>query len=162
MLSWCARAEGPIGGPDRKGQRPLVGTTPKTDDLTWTTQIGSSRKEVISVTALREMPKTEVTRMPTQHSYLTEWTLGIVGVLAAGVGAWMYYVPADWFLGGLVEGWYFGMFIAAGLLLAAAFGRFARMTYLDDRAWTMPVVVSTVVALAALGAAIAFAVILII
>jgi hypothetical protein len=114
------------------------------------------------VTALREMPTTEVTRMPTRHSYATEWTLGIVGVLAAGVGAWMYYVPADWFLGGLVEGWYFGMFIAAGLLLAAAFGRFARMTYLDDRAWTTPVVVSTVVALAALGAAIAFAVILII
>jgi hypothetical protein len=114
------------------------------------------------VTALREMPMTEVTRMPTRRSYLTEWILGIVGVLAAGVGAWMYYVPADWFLGGLAEGWYFGMFIAAGLLLAAAFGRFARMTYVDDREWTTPVVVSTVLSLAALAGAIAFAVILII
>ncbi|HET9258743.1 MAG TPA: hypothetical protein VFP42_01280 [Acidimicrobiia bacterium] len=117
---------------------------------------------MISVTALRERPMTEVTRMPTRHSYFTEWILGVAGVLAAGVGAWMYYVPADWFLGGLAEGWYFGMFIAAGLLLAAAFGRIARMTYVDDRAWTMPVIVSTVLALAALGGAIAFAVILII
>ena len=114
------------------------------------------------MTALRERPMTEVTRMPTPRSYFTELVLGIAGVLAAGVGAWMYYVPTDWFLGGLAEGWYFGMFIGAGLLLAAAFGRLARMTYLDDRAYTTPVVVSTVLALAALGAAITFAVILII
>ena len=100
--------------------------------------------------------------MPTRPSYFTEMVLGILGVLAAGVGAWMYYVPADWFLGGLVEGWYFGMFIAAGLLLAAAFGRFARMTYIDDQAYTVPVVVGTVLALVALAAAITFAVILIV
>jgi hypothetical protein len=54
------------------------------------------------------------------------------------------------------------MFIAGGLLLAAAFGLFARMTYVGDRVWTTPVVVSTVLALAALGGAIAYAVILII
>jgi hypothetical protein len=126
------------------------------------THTGLSRKEVIFVTALREMPMTEVTRMPTRRSHVTEWILGIVGVLAAGVGAWMYYVPADWFLGGLAEGWYFGMFIAAGILLAAAFGLFARMAYVDDREWTTPVVVSTVLSLAVLAGAIAFAVILII
>lgn len=114
------------------------------------------------MTALRERPVAEVTRMPTRRSHATEWLLGIAGVLAAGVGAWMYYVPADWFLGGLAEAWYFGMFIGAGLLLAAAFGRFARMAYLDDQAYTAPVVISTVLALAALGAAITFAVILII
>lgn len=114
------------------------------------------------MTALRERPTTEVTRMSTRRSHVTEWVVGIFGVLAAGVGAWMYYVPADWFLGGLAEGWYFGMFIAAGLLLATAFGLFARMTYLDDRAYTAPVVISTILALAAIGGAITFAVILII
>jgi hypothetical protein len=114
------------------------------------------------VTALRERPMTEVTRMPTRRSRVTELTTGIVGVLAAGVGAWMYYVPTDWFLGGLGEGWYFGMFIAAGLLLGAAFGLFARMTYVDDPVWSTSVVASTVLALAALGGAITFAVILII
>jgi hypothetical protein len=124
--------------------------------------VGRPGKEVIFVTALRERPMTEVTRMQTRRSYVTELVTGIAGVLAAGVGAWMYYVPADWFLGGLAEAWYFGMFIAGGLLLAAAFGLFARMTYVGDRVWTTPVVVSTVLALAALGGAIAYAVILII
>jgi hypothetical protein len=124
---------------------------------------GLPRKEVIFVTALRERrPMTEITRMPTRRSQTTEWILGTVGVLAAGVGAWMYYVPADWFLGGLVEGWYFGMFIAAGLLLTAAFGFFARMAYVEDQDYSARVVVPTVFALAALGFAITFAVILII
>ena len=113
------------------------------------------------MTALRERPVAEVTRMPTRRSQVTEWTLGIVGVLTAGVGAWMYYVPADWFLGGLAEGWYFGMFIAAGLLLAAAFGLYARMAYVRDHDLTMGVVIPTLLALAAFGGAITFAVILI-
>ncbi len=115
------------------------------------------------MTTLRERVVTaEVTRMPTRRSYLTEWAFGIVGVLVAGVGAWMNYVPTDWFLGGLVEGWPFGMFIAAGLLLTAAFGLFARMTYVDEPRWTAAVITATVLALAALGGAITFAVILII
>ena len=78
-------------------------------------------------------------------------------MLAAAVGAWMYYVPTDWFLGGLVEGWYFSMFIAAGVLLTAAFGLFARITYRDRPEWTMPVTLSTILAIAAFGGAITFA-----
>jgi hypothetical protein len=74
----------------------------------------------------------------------------------------MYYVPADWFLGGLAEGWYFGMFIAAGLLLATAFGLFARRVFVEDGAWTTQVVLATALALAGAAAAITFAVILII
>ena len=114
------------------------------------------------MSALRETPTREVTPITTRRSYVYESILGIAGVLAAGVGAWMYYVPADWFLGGLAEAWYFGMFIAAGVLLAAASGYFARMAYVDDRAMTTRAVVATVLALAALGGAIPFAVILII
>lgn len=100
--------------------------------------------------------------MPAGRSRMTEWILGTVGVLAAGVGAWMYYVPSEWLLGGLVEGWYFGMFVAAGLLLTAAFGLFARMAFVDDPAWSTGTVVSTALALAALAGAITFAVVLII
>lgn len=114
------------------------------------------------MTTLRERPMTEVTRMPTRRSHVTEWAMGIAGVLAAGLGAWMYYVPADWFLGGLVEGFPLGLFIAAGLLLTAAFGMYARVKYADDGAMTAPVVVATVLAVAAFAAAVTFAVVLII
>ena len=100
--------------------------------------------------------------MPARRSQPVEWVLGISGALAAAVGAWMYYVPADWFLGGLAEAWYFGMFIAAGLLLAAAFGHFARVTYVEDQAWTTQVILATALALVGLGVAITFSVILII
>jgi hypothetical protein len=54
------------------------------------------------------------------------------------------------------------MFIAAGLLLTGAFGLLARVNYVDDPVWSARVVVPTVLALAALGGAIAFAVIWII
>jgi hypothetical protein len=83
--------------------------------------------------------------------------LGILGVVAAGVGAWMYYVPATWFLGGLAEGWYLGMFVGAGLLLAAAFGLFARHILREDGLWTTQSVMATVLAVLALAGAIFFA-----
>ena len=99
---------------------------------------------------------TEITRMPIR-SRIYEYVFGVSGVLTAAVGAWMYYMPADWYLGGLVEGWYFGMFIAAGVLL----GIFARAAYVEDHGFDLPTTVYTVLALAALGGAIAFALFLI-
>lgn len=111
------------------------------------------------MTALRERkPLADVTRMPTR-SYVTEWVIGILGVLTAAVGAWMYYVPTDWFLGGLVEGWYLGTFIASGLLFTGAFGLFARKAYVVDQELTMRVSMSTLFAVAALAGAVAFALI---
>jgi hypothetical protein len=115
---------------------------------------------VIFVTTLLERQTTEITRIP-HRSHVTEWVLGILGVVAAGVGVWMYYVPTTWFLGGLAEGWYFGMFIAAGLLLAAAFGLFARHVYREDMVWTTQSVLATVFGVLALAGAIFFALVLI-
>jgi hypothetical protein len=114
------------------------------------------RKEVIFVTTLLERQTTEITRMP-RRSRVSEWVLGIIGVVAAGVGVWMYYVPTTWFLGGLAEGWYLGMFIGAGLLLAAAFGLFAQRILREDGLWTTQTVVATGMAVLALAAAIFFA-----
>jgi hypothetical protein len=111
--------------------------------------------EVIFVATLLERSKAEVTRMQ-PRSYITEWVIGIVGVLAAGVGAWMYYVPTDWFLGGLAEGWYLGMFVGAGVLLAAAFGLFARGMLREDRIWTTRVIVMTILAVLAVAGAVTF------
>jgi hypothetical protein len=120
---------------------------------------GSSRKEVVSVTLLQERMRTEITRVPAATRHVTEWVLGIVGALAAGVGAYMFYAPANWFLAGLAEAWYFGMFVGAGILLATAFGVFARRVYLDDRSWTSQVVFGTGLMALALAGAGVFAVI---
>lgn len=110
------------------------------------------------MTTLTERPWTEVTRVPRQ-SMVVESTIGIVGVLAAAVGAWMYYVPADWFLGGLAAGWYLGMFVGAGVLLAIAFGLYARSAFKADGAWTTRVTFATMLSVAAVIGAVAFALI---
>ncbi|MGH8913731.1 MAG: hypothetical protein ACRDZM_04350 [Acidimicrobiia bacterium] len=107
------------------------------------------------MTTLRQRPQAEVTRMP-RRTGITEWVTGIAGVLAAGVGAWMYYVPTTWFLGGLAEGWYFGMFVGAGVLLAVAFGIFARDMLREDLNWTLRVTVMTVLAVLAAAGAVTF------
>ncbi len=108
------------------------------------------------MSTLTQRPMVEVTRMPDRRSWVVEWTIGIVGVLAAGVGAWMYYVPADWFLGGLAAGWYLGMFVAAGLLLATAFGLSARAMLSEDRDWTARVTAMTILAVLAAAGAVTF------
>lgn len=110
------------------------------------------------MTTLTERPWTEVTRVP-RRSAVVEWTIGIVGVLAAAVGAWMYYVPADWFLGGLAAGWYLGMFVGAGVLLAIAFGLYARSSFVADQAWTTRVTFATVLSVASMIGAVVFALI---
>lgn len=96
-----------------------------------------------------------------RRSVITEWVIGIGGLIAAGVGAWMYYVPADWFLGGLAEAWYLGLLIGAGVLLAAAFGLFARAILREDGAWTARVVVMTALAVLATAGAVTFGLILV-
>ena len=113
------------------------------------------------MTMLRERTTMEVTRTP-ERSHFTEVVTGIVGLVAAAVGAWMYYVPADWFLGGLAEGYHFGFFTGAGVLLAGAFGLYARTVYDDDRGWSTRAVVGTVLALLALAGAVTAVTILII
>lgn len=110
------------------------------------------------MTVLREHPTDEITRMPVR-SRAFEWTAGILGVLAAAVGAWMYFVPSDWFLGGLAEGWYLGAFIGAGVLLAFAFGVAANRAFALDHGWTGETVTWTVLSLLALAAAVVFTVI---
>lgn len=111
------------------------------------------------MTLLQERTRTEITRVPAATRHVTEWVLGIVGALAAAVGAYMFYAPANWFLAGLAEAWYFGMFVGAGILLAAAFGFFARRVYFADRSWTSQVVFGTGLMVLALAGAVIFAVI---
>ncbi len=111
------------------------------------------------MTLVQERKRTEITRVPTGARYFTEWTMGIVGALAAAVGAYMFYAPASWVFAGLAESWYFGFFVGAGILLAAAFGVFARRVYLADRSWSTPAVFGTALSVLALAGAVFFAVI---
>ena len=106
------------------------------------------------MTLVQERKRTEITRVPTGARYFTEWTMGIVGALAAAVGAYMFYAPASWVFAGLAESWYFGFFVGAGILLAAAFGVFARRVYLADRSWSTPAVFGTALSVLALAGAV--------
>ena len=112
------------------------------------------------MTVLMQRPQADLTRLP-RGFRLTEWIFGFGALIAAAVGAWMYYVPADWFLGGLAEAWYFGMFIGAGALLALAAGFYARQMFRVDAGWTGRVIVATLLTVIGLAEAFVFATILI-
>jgi hypothetical protein len=116
------------------------------------------RKEVISVTQVLERERTEITRTPVVR-HVTEWVTGVMGAMAAAIGAYVYYAPTDWFLGDVAESWAFGLFTGAGVLLATAFGVFARKAYLEDRDMSGRVMVATVLSVAAIAGAVTFALI---
>ncbi len=110
------------------------------------------------MTLLMENERTEITRTPVVR-HITEWVMGVVGAVTAGLGAYVYYAPTDWFLGDVAESWSYGLFIGAGALLTSAFGVFARRAYLEDRHWSVRVVVATALSVAILAGAVAFALI---
>jgi hypothetical protein len=114
------------------------------------------RKEVISVTLLMENERTEITRTPAVR-HVTQWVTGVMGAVAAAIGAYVYYAPTDWFLGDVAESWAFGLFTGAGILLATAFGVFARKAYLEDRYRSGRVMVATVLSVVAVAGAVTFA-----
>jgi hypothetical protein len=86
------------------------------------------------MTLLRERERVEVTKTVVDHT--SDWMFAIVGVIAGLVGLYMYAVPADWFLGGLVEGWYLGMFVAAGVLIGIALAMYGRKSYAAYGSWS--------------------------
>ena len=110
------------------------------------------------MTLLMESKRTEITRTPIVGR-VTEWVMGVVGAMTAGLGAYIYYAPTDWLLGNVAESWAYGLFIGAGVLLASAFGVFARRAYLEDRYWSGRAKVATALSVAALAGAVAFALI---
>ena len=111
------------------------------------------------MTLLQERARTEITRVPPATTHVTEWVLGVVGVVAAAVGVYLFYAPANWVLAGQAEAWHLGMLVGAGVFLAAAFGVFARRVYLADRSRTTQVVFGTALMALALAGAVIFAVI---
>jgi hypothetical protein len=84
----------------------------------------------------------------------------VLRLAAIVVGAWMYAVPTNWFLGGLVPGWYLGLLTGGGLMMAGAFGLAARRALGGEWRWNDTAVIRTVWAVTALRATVALVIVL--
>lgn len=105
---------------------------------------------------------TNVRHTVQSDSHALEVGLGTAGIIAALLG--LAIAPGragnvtlmvwDFNRENIAAGWGYGLFIAAGLLLATAFGLYATKTVRRDHRWTAGVVVAASLAvLAAAGAA---------
>jgi len=70
---------------------------------------------------------------------ITESVAGVIGALAAGLGAWMYYAADNvlwfWNTAEFAIDWSLGLLVAGGLIMTAAFGIAANKVFRDD--WRM-------------------------
>ena len=90
-----------------------------------------------------------------------DYTLITIGLLVAAFGAYAYFVPAGWILAGLSEAWYFGSWIAGGVLLTAGFGLLGASVRDRSGYWTAGAVMSFVLSTLSLAGAVIAAVVLI-
>ena len=90
---------------------------------------------------------------------MVETTLLIIGALVALFGVYTYVAPVDWVLADLTESWYLGSLAIGSLLLSGGFSMFADRIrdYDEDRSWLA--IIDTILAAAALAAALIFTVI---
>jgi len=124
------------------------------------------------MTQLRERVSEFQTLPKKTATYAVQWVAGIAGALAALVGAWLYWAPSDggpghplgttdgtlslfawdWDASGLSEAWPFGLMIAGGVLLCAAFGFVARRMFrIEGKATTSMLSASALSVLALAG-----------
>lgn len=91
-----------------------------------------------------------------------DYTLMVVGALAAAFGAYTYFAPDSWVLAGLSEAWYLGSFIGAGVLLTAGFGLLGASIRDRTGYWTTSAITSFVLGTLALAGAVVAVVLLIV
>lgn len=115
----------------------------------------------------KEMPKVA----SRAASYTWEIILGFFGLVAALVGAVIYYGdPTDtlsvfgweWQYGSVVVDWAYGLLVGAGVVLAAAFTAVAARLHRRDAGWTGSASLAGVLAVVAFAGAITVALIWII
>lgn len=118
-----------------------------------------------TMTSLRERERVATPDVVTKIRHTTEWIVGLIGAVAALLGAWMYYGPADgtltlfnssWTVTNITEGWAFGLLMGGGVFLAAAFGMYAYKLFKRDSEYTPAVLTLGVLALAALAGAVIY------
>jgi len=91
-----------------------------------------------------------------------DYTLIVIGALAAAFGAYTYFVSSNWLWAGLAAGWYFGAWIAGGVLLAVGLGLLGASIRDRSGVWTAGAVMSFVLGTLSLAGAVTAAVLLII
>ena len=115
------------------------------------------------MTMLREDRRVELTPVGVRRT--GEWVTGLVGALAAAIGAWMYHGATDGVLtlfgwefdvAGMSEAWPLGLLVVGGLLAFAGFGYMARQMFFRDEEYTTSIITSTLVAIAGLVVAVAY------
>ncbi len=113
---------------------------------------------------LREREQT-ATPVVARVRHTTEWIVGLLGAVAALIGAWMYYGPEDgtltlfnssWSATDITEGWAFALLMGGGVFLAFSFALAAYKLYKRDAEYTPAVLTTGVLALAALAGAVIY------
>jgi hypothetical protein len=98
---------------------------------------------------------------PYKPAAVVETALLIVGSILVLFGVYTYLAPAGWFLADLTESWHLASLAVGSLLLSGGFSMFADRIrdYDEGRSWLA--VTDSILATAALAAAVIFTVILI-
>jgi len=122
------------------------------------------------VTLLQE--RTTPTRVPEIPHRRSPWPIvativGIVGLVVALLGLWMYYAPADgiltlfaweWTIAEIATAWPFALIIA-GSLGVTVMSAYAAMTLFDKESNDVYPVMATILAIAAFAVALYYAVV---
>jgi hypothetical protein len=95
--------------------------------------------------------------MPRRPALVLEFALLIIGALAVLFGLYTYYAPASWLLADLTEGWHLASFTIGATALTGAFSLWNNRLYNKNGSWSVMAVVSAVLAVVAITAAVIFA-----
>ena len=114
------------------------------------------------MTQIQMKGQTTVEHLPRLFRNRTvDYTLMILGAIAAAFGAYTYFVSSNWWLAGLSAAWYLSFFIAGGVLLAVGFGMLGASIRDRSGHWTASAITSFVLSALALAGAVVAAVFLI-
>lgn len=109
----------------------------------------------VLVRGTEERERTEYRIPVRRRGPVAGYTLMAVGLLALIVGAYFQFAPSNWWLADFSEVYHLGSYTVGGLLMGAGLGLVARHVYVEDARPSARMITVTVLAVAAVGGAIA-------